>query len=277
MPILDVESQQKAPSQDDLLKRARTDGSVNVPAAVFEQMFLAPRTEVKGELRQTFANPTAISIGGFLLCTTPLSMSLLGWQGADRLGIATVGSYFWIGGLLLILGSIGEWIIGNTFPATVFATFGGFFLTFGATLVPSYNAYGAYGLDPSNVAADITSVRMFHSTFAFFLVAMTLLATVYCIASVRTNIAFFLIFLSLIPCFATLAASYFAYGHGHAASAAMLQNVGAGLLLAVSFIGWYIFAALVLLSVDFPFMLPLGDLSTRFKGYAEKQKLQKGE
>ena len=152
------------------------------------------------------------------MCTTPLSMSLLGWQGSDRLGIATVGSYFWIGGLLLILGAIGEWVIGNTFPATVFATFGkivhmfkissdkclhilgGFFLTFGATLVPSYNAYGAYGLSPSNVAADLASIRMFHSTFAFFLVAMTLLATIYCIASVRTNIAFFLIFLSLIPC-----------------------------------------------------------------------------
>ena len=152
------------------------------------------------------------------MCTTPLSMSLLGWQGSDRLGLAMVGSYFWIGGLLLILGSIGEWIMGNTFPAIVFSTFGksvqmfkssrsnrlhspgGFFLTFGATLVPSYNAYGAYGLGASNVAADLTSIRMFHSTFAFFLVAMTLLATVYCIASVRTNIAFFLIFLSLIPC-----------------------------------------------------------------------------
>lgn len=76
---------------------------------------------------------------------------------------------------------------------------------------------------------------------------------------------------------ATLAASYFAYGHGHVASAALLQNVGAGLLLAVSLIGWYIFAALVLLSVDFPFMLPLGDLSTRIKGYTEKHKVTKGE
>ena len=142
--------------------------------------------------------------------------------------------------------------------------------------MPSYNAYGAYGLDPSTVAADLTSIRMFHSTFAFFLVAMTLLATVYCIASVRTNIAFFLIFLSLIPCFATLAASYFAYGHGHMASAALLQNVGAGFLLAVSLIGWYIFTSLVLTSVDFPFRLPLGDLSTRLRGYNEKRKATHG-
>ncbi|KAK5329109.1 hypothetical protein LTR70_000945 [Exophiala xenobiotica] len=282
MAIPDVESQRNASSPDELLNRARSDGNVNIPADVFEQMYLAPKTAVAGHLRQTFANPTAISIGGFILCTTPLSMSLLGWQGSDRLGLAVVGSYFWIGGLLLILGSIGEWIMGNTFPAIVFSTFGGFFLTFGATLVPSYNAYGAYGLGASNVAADLTSVRMFHSTFAFFLVAMTLLATVYCIASVRTNIAFFLIFLSLIPCFATLAASYFAYGHGYTASAALLQNVGAGFLLAVSLIGWYIFVALVLLSVDFPFRLPLGDLSTRIKGHTEKghtekHKVKKGE
>lgn len=105
MPVVDVESQHATPTREDLLKRGRTDGSVNIPADVFEQMFLAPKTEVKGELRQTFANPTAIcesaseikkneltsiAIGDFLLCTTPLSMSLLGWQGSDRLGIATV-------------------------------------------------------------------------------------------------------------------------------------------------------------------------------------------
>jgi len=62
----------------------------------------------------------------------------------------------------------------------------------------------------------------------------------------------------------------------------LLQNVGAGFLLAVSLIGWYIFAALVLLSVDFPFRLPLGDLSTRIKGHTEKDhtekhKVKKGE
>jgi len=34
------------------------------------------------------------------------------------------GSYFWIGGLLSILGGIGEWIMGNTFSSTVFLTFG---------------------------------------------------------------------------------------------------------------------------------------------------------
>lgn len=34
------------------------------------------------------------------------------------------GVFFFFGGLLMILGSIGEWIIGNTFPFVVFGTFG---------------------------------------------------------------------------------------------------------------------------------------------------------
>lgn len=34
------------------------------------------------------------------------------------------GVFFAFGGILMILGSLGEWIIGNTFPFVVFGTFG---------------------------------------------------------------------------------------------------------------------------------------------------------
>ena len=127
-------------------------------------------------------------------------MQLLGWHGSDQLGLAITGAYFWIGGLLLTLGGIGEWIVCNTFSSTVFITFAGFFLTFGATLTPSYNAYGAYGADATDIAHHWTSMREFHSTFAMFLVAMTLLCTIYFVAAIRTNITFLAIFALLIPC-----------------------------------------------------------------------------
>ena len=35
-----------------------------------------------------------------------------------------LAAYFFFGGVLMILGSIGEWIVGNTFPFVVFGTFG---------------------------------------------------------------------------------------------------------------------------------------------------------
>jgi succinate-acetate transporter protein len=44
----------------------------------------------------------------------------------------------------MIIGSVGEFILGNTFPFVVFSSFGAFWLTFAATLQPVYNAWGAY-------------------------------------------------------------------------------------------------------------------------------------
>ena len=34
------------------------------------------------------------------------------------------GAFFFFGCLLMILGAVGEWIVGNTFPFVVFGTFG---------------------------------------------------------------------------------------------------------------------------------------------------------
>lgn len=75
---------------DDALHRLRTAGSVTMSPELFEQLYLAPQTSVKGDLRRTFGNPTPICLGGFLLAATPLSMVLLGWQGAGGLGAANV-------------------------------------------------------------------------------------------------------------------------------------------------------------------------------------------
>ena len=35
-----------------------------------------------------------------------------------------LAAFFFFGGVLMILGAIGEWIVGNTFPFVVFGTFG---------------------------------------------------------------------------------------------------------------------------------------------------------
>lgn len=252
-----------------MLERVRTSGSVTIPPEMFEQMFLSPQNRVKGDLRQTFGNPTGIAIAGFLLCTTPLSMVLLGWQGSGGLGAANVGTYFSFGGTLMCLGGLLEWVMGNTFPSTVFLTFGAFWLTFGITLVPYFNASGAYATSQYSNGMENPE---FAATFAFFLLAMIILVLVFCIASLRTNVCFFVIFLTLLPTFGTLCASFFALSKGKMSSAAEFQKVGAGLLLAVSFIGWWIFLALMLSAVDFPVMVPLGDLSTIIKGRSERMK-----
>ncbi len=42
------------------LETIDTMGSVNIPRDVFEKLYLTPQTQVKGELRKTFANPTPL-------------------------------------------------------------------------------------------------------------------------------------------------------------------------------------------------------------------------
>lgn len=67
----------------------------------------------------------------------------MGWRGAGGNGAAStgnekhsaregpkpllrcgIGAFFFFGCLLMILGSVGEWIVGNTFPFVVFGSFG---------------------------------------------------------------------------------------------------------------------------------------------------------
>lgn len=54
------------------------------------------------------------------------------------------GVFYFFGGMLQVMGAVMEWLLGNTFISVVFASYGAFWLTFGSTLTPSYNALGAY-------------------------------------------------------------------------------------------------------------------------------------
>jgi len=121
---------------------------------------------------------------------------------------------------------------------------------------------------------------------------MAILCSVYSIASIRTNIALFTVLVLLVPCckytfspsqrvltspvVGCLSASFFALAQGSAGLALKCQHVGAGLLLAVTFIGWYMLTSMLLLSVDFPIILPLGDLSTIIRGRSETKPISKG-
>lgn len=72
----------------DVLNRIRTTESVllPIPNDVFEKLYLSPKTPTAGRLRQTFGNPTPVSLLGFLTAATPLSMITMGWRGSGGEG-----------------------------------------------------------------------------------------------------------------------------------------------------------------------------------------------
>jgi hypothetical protein len=95
-----------------------------------------------------------------------------------------------MGGLLLVLGSILEFFLANTFAFVLFGVLGkcqpkhtnvktwlmffsgGFFMSFAATLTPAFNAFGAYSPDPTNPAEGIMSTG-FNASFGMYLQSLS--------------------------------------------------------------------------------------------------------
>ncbi|KAK3678401.1 hypothetical protein LTR78_001698 [Recurvomyces mirabilis] len=252
------------------LERIRTTGSLSISPELFEKIYLSPQNRVAGDLRKTFGNPTPLALVGFLLSLSPLSCILMGWRGAGGNGASDTGVYFGFGGVLMILGAIGEWIIGNTFPFVVFGSFGAFWISWGMTLQPFYNSYGAYST--TGVVAEGLTEPKFYASFAFFHLFMGVLCFIYMICSLRTNIVFFGIFATLVPGFGCLAGAFWQTALGNVALATKLQIAAGALTFIADMLGWWIFFAILLASLDFPFQLPVGDLSHIIKGASDKKK-----
>lgn len=60
---------------DEHLRNALTNTMTLSPEA-FERLYLGPKSEVKGDLRKMFANPTPMAVMGFSVAVLPISAAL---------------------------------------------------------------------------------------------------------------------------------------------------------------------------------------------------------
>lgn len=204
---------------------------------------------------------------------TPVTNALMGWRGAGGLGAAEMlvahscfyknvtltflsGVFYFFGGLLMIIASFLEFFLGHTFQFAVFGSFGAFWLSFGATLTPYFNAAAAY--QPDSPETALTNPT-FNATFAYFPLYMALLCFIYFIASLKTNLVLMLTFLLLVPMLGCLSGVFFKAAEGITATNLMVAAGACGFV--VCLLCWYLLAAQILASVAFPLNLPVGDLS----------------
>ena len=124
---------------------------------------------------------------------------------------------------------------------------------------------------------------------------MGFLCLIYMVCALRTNVVFVLIFASLVPAFGLLTAAYWNLAKGNTSAAGTYQIAAGACTFFTCCCGWWIFSAIMLASLDFPFQLPgmslsqcsactyfvrsntnihltVGDLSTVIKGASEKKK-----
>lgn len=119
------QSSEKAQHDEAInLVKASTADSIPVPRELLEKIYLNPPSTVKGSLRGTFGNPTPLPVAALAVSTFPLGCDLMGWRGAGGDGAASIPVYIILGGTVLIIGSLLEWILGNTFSFAVFGLYG---------------------------------------------------------------------------------------------------------------------------------------------------------
>ncbi|KAJ5212568.1 uncharacterized protein N7498_004214 [Penicillium cinerascens] len=254
----------------EMLRRMQTAESVllPIPRDAFEKLYLSPKIPTAGNLRRTFGNPTPISLLGFLLAATPGAMQTMGWGGSGGNGGAILPVYIFFGGMVQIFGAVGEWIIGNTFSCALFFTYGTFWIVQGASNMPFFAVGTNYS--PTGNSLEGMQTPEYSATVGLYYAILAVLTSVYVICSLRTNVCLFLALFLLVITFALTAATFFQAALGNAVHAAKLQKAAGAFNFALCIPIWHIFVAQILDAVDFPFTLPVGDLSTVVLGKSQK-------
>ncbi|KAI8071703.1 GPR1/FUN34/yaaH family-domain-containing protein [Gongronella butleri] len=205
------------------------------------QVQAAPPAPVAGP---TIANPGPLGLAAFALTTFVLSLHNAG-AGLSATGPSAVviGLAFFYGGLVQLLAGMWEFRTGNTFGATAFSSYGGFWLSFGFTVLPGTGVIDAYKGD----------VATLEQSLAIYLLAWAIATLLLLIACHRSNVGMIALFTCLFITFVLLAAAKFQ-------NSLTTQIAGGAFGVITAFIAWYISLSGLLTPESSYFTLPVGNL-----------------
>ncbi|KAF4592320.1 hypothetical protein GQ602_002619 [Ophiocordyceps camponoti-floridani] len=255
-----MSSSEQAPQHGQTLAPSSATQPAHISPEMYASLPIVFHKMMKMEMRNNFGCATLIALAGFLLSLSPLACSLMGWRQTSGLGAATIGTFFFQGGVMMIIGCVLEWVLGNSFFAVVFATYGGFWLSYAATLNPSFAAFSSYAGPNAQSPAEGLSSPGFLSSLAFWLLFMGLITFIFFVCSMGMSFVFMILFLSLCITFLLLTGALFALANDPVGNARVGGRciVGAGSSLFVtSMSGWYVFTSILFSVLGFPVKLPL--------------------
>ena len=176
------------------------------------------------------ANPGPLGLCGFALTTFVLSLANAGILPGKGDALAVIGLALFYGGLAQLLAGMWEFRSGNTFGATAFSSYGAFWLSFAALLLPVFG---------SKSALDLVS----GTAIGYFLLGWAIFTGIMMLASFRTNGATAVVFVLLFVTFLLLAI-------GALGANTSITKIGGyvGLLTAIA--AWYTALAGVLTGVS---------------------------
>lgn len=168
-----------------------------------------------------FANPAPLGLSAFALTTFVLSMFNAGAQGIEIPNVV-VGLAMFYGGLVQLLAGMWEIALENTFGGTALASYGAFWLSFGAIYIPWFGVLAAYEKKESDLA----------NALGFYLLGWTLFTLGMCCCTVKSTVLFFSLFFFLFITFLLLTIAEFSGKTGVKTAAGVFGVITA-------FIAWY--------------------------------------
>ena len=183
----------------------------------------------------TTANPAPLGLSAFALTTFVLSAANANWVSAPNI---VLGLALFYGGLVQIIAGVQEFRAGNTFGATAFCSYGGFWLAVGAIFTPAFGVLDAYKAGGLGVALGI------------FLLGWTIFTLLMFFGTLRANMA-------LIVVFGLLFLTFLSLTLGALLGAAGLTVLGGYLGIITALAAWYTALAGILASGKNMFSLPV--------------------
>ncbi|GAB5590579.1 hypothetical protein Unana1_05479 [Umbelopsis nana] len=207
---------------------------------------LAPSAAIPAQ--RVIANPGPLGLSAFALTTFVLSLINAG-AGIDPSGPSqvVVGLAMFYGGLVQLLAGMWEFTTGNTFGATAFSSYGGFWMSFGAIFIPGFGILEAYATVPESVLLQ---------SLGFYLLGWTLFTGILLIASHRSNVGLVSLFFFLFVTFVLLTAGKFNNSLG-------ATRAGGAFGVITAFIAWYNALSGLLTHESSYFVLPNPSLNRR--------------
>jgi len=196
--------------------------------------------EVRTAAPPAIANPAALGLGGFALTTFLLSAHNAMGAGTEPL-LPFFGYAIFYGGLAQFAAGMWEFKTGNTFGATAFSTYGGFWMGLAAWVV-----LVLWGKVP---ATDITV------SLGWILLAFAIFNTYMLLWSARVNVSVFAVFLTLEITEILLFLGNFS---GNKAGEGLVA-LGGWMGLITAIVAWYGSAAVVANSMRSKPILPVGN------------------
>lgn len=197
-------------------------------------------TERSGVIASAVADPAPLGLCAFALTTFVLTSTYAGFFPVAASGVAVAVALFY-GGVAQLCAGMWEFKRNNTFGATAFTSYGAFWLSYAAILVPG-----------TGILAAITPA--IHQALGVYLLGWTIFTGLMFLGTLRSNIA-------LVAVFGLLFLAFLLLTIGELGPSTTAHQIGGYLGVLTAIVAWYTALAGVLASVKSPFQLPVFPLS----------------